>query len=230
MELFSIEEAIQYGWKTFKTRPWFFIIVGLLSGGFNPSFRYGGEHGGEMPYIPPVLIAGAVILGILLAVVGLILKIGGMKIFLRSHDGEQPRFREIFKYWSQWRLVFNFFLCSLLLGLIVLGGLVLLIIPGIIFAIRLQFALYLVVDKELGPIDAVKKSWEITRGHSLQLFLFDILCVFIILLGLLALIVGVFVAVPVVYLAAIFVYRKLFNAVPPPQALLPLTTPPPAAA
>ncbi|MEA3324508.1 MAG: hypothetical protein U9Q37_05135 [Euryarchaeota archaeon] len=59
----------------------------------------------------------------------------------------------------------------ILYGFIVVGGLILLTIPGIIWAIKFQFFDYLIVDKGLGPIDALEKSSEITRGVKWDLFI-----------------------------------------------------------
>jgi uncharacterized membrane protein len=97
-------------------------------------------------------------------------------------------------------------------ALIVIGGFILLIIPGIFFALRLQFTCYLIVDKNLGPVEAVKTSWKITKGNAWNLFFLGILLGLINILGLLCLIVGLFVTVPLTMLATTFVYRKLLSA------------------
>lgn len=75
--------------------------------------------------------------------------------------------------------------------------------------IKLQFYSYFIVDKNAGPIEALKKSWAITRGVKWDLFLFGLLLGLITLAGLLALVVGLFVAIPVGLLANTYVYRKL---------------------
>ena len=77
----------------------------------------------------------------------------------------------------------NIVLANLLVFAIVGLGLVFLIVPGIIFLCRLAFVPYLVMDKKLEPVAAVEKSWSMTRGHG-----------WIVILGLICLIVGVFFA------------------------------------
>ena len=65
------------------------------------------------------------------------------------------------------------FLLGLVVGLIVIIGSLLLVIPGIIAAIGLMFYEEVAVDNEdLGTIDVVKKSWEITKGKKMDLFVF----------------------------------------------------------
>ena len=56
-------------------------------------------------------------------------------------------------------------LISILVGLAVLGGLILLIIPGIIFAIMFSVAIpSLVVENRRGT-DAMGRSWNLVKGH-----------------------------------------------------------------
>jgi uncharacterized membrane protein len=85
----------------------------------------------------------------------------------------------------------------------------LLIVPGIIVAVRLQFIPFLIVDEAVGPIDAVQRSWDLTAGYTLDLFLFDLLLFVINLLGLMALFVGVFVSCPITGIAMADMYRTL---------------------
>ena len=88
----------------------------------------------------------------------------------------------------------NVILSNLLVIAIVVAGFFLLIIPGIIFAIKLAFVPYLVIDKKLDPVEAVKRSWEMTKGHGWTIFGMAILSFFIYLAGIIALIVGVFIS------------------------------------
>jgi hypothetical protein len=63
-------------------------------------------------------------------------------------------------------LFLNYLLCALLFGIVLALGYIALIIPGIIFTVKFLFSSYLVVDKEIGPVDAMKRSWEITNHCS----------------------------------------------------------------
>lgn len=60
-----------------------------------------------------------------------------------------------------WRL----FLAGLLTGLAVLGGLILLIIPGLIFGVWFSQVAYVVVEEGLGPVDAMKRSRQLVRNR-----------------------------------------------------------------
>ena len=43
---------------------------------------------------------------------------------------------------------------------------ILFIVPGIIFGCKLAFVSYLVVEQKKEAIEAVKKSWRMTKGHT----------------------------------------------------------------
>lgn len=63
----------------------------------------------------------------------------------------------------------------LLIALATTVGYLALIIPGIIAALRLFWADEFVVAHSLGPVEALKKSWELTRGALGEVFVFQIL-------------------------------------------------------
>ncbi len=141
----------------------------------------------------------------------MIVMMGLIKIFLGFCDGEKGEFSDLF---SCYPLLFKYMVGSIIYGVIVSLGLILLIIPGIVWAIKFQFFDYLIIDRGLGPIDALEKSSEITRGVKLDLLTFGILIGIINLLGLLCLVVGLFFTIPMTRVATAFVYRKLLHETP----------------
>jgi uncharacterized membrane protein len=96
-----------------------------------------------------------------------------------------------------------------LYGLIVLGGLILLIVPGIIWGIQFQFFAYYILTEGCSPVEALKKSAAITKGSKVNLFLFGLLMALVNLAGLLCLVVGLVVTVPTTLVAMAYVFRKL---------------------
>lgn len=65
---------------------------------------------------------------------------------------------------------FGFLVASILLLIFVILGLVALIIPGIYIAIKLLFTQQEVVINRLKPMDALKRSWEMTDGRFWEIF------------------------------------------------------------
>jgi hypothetical protein len=62
-------------------------------------------------------------------------------------------------------------LVSLLVGLIIIGCTLLLVIPGIIASFGLMFYQEVCADNlELRPMEIVRKAWDMTNGHKMDLF------------------------------------------------------------
>jgi uncharacterized membrane protein len=198
---FSKGEAISYGFKLAKQNLFFFVVlfvIVILVSGVISALSGLSRHEPAFGFV----------LWLLQTAVNLIIGIGLIHITLKFIDNQKPKYKDLFYY----KPIVNYFLASLLEGLIVVGGFILLIIPGIFFALRLQYTGYLVVDKNMGPVEAVKTSWKITRGNAWNLFFFGILLFLVNILGVLCLLIGLFVTVPLSMLATTFVYRKLLNA------------------
>jgi uncharacterized membrane protein/phage FluMu protein Com len=86
---------------------------------------------------------------------------------------------------------------QILLGLLVLVGVILLIVPGIIFALMFSQALFMLVDQRTGIIDAFKRSSEAMRGNKLTvLALWIVTGALGVLLGLVTCLVGFIFVLP----------------------------------
>lgn len=199
-EKFSINEAIRFGWNTMKSNLGFFIGLLILVFLFSS--------------LSSIIAAKATEANIFLGIIfyiadfslSIIISIGLVKIALRFCDNEKGRFADLF---SQYPLFPQYLVGSILYGLIVFAGTILLIIPGIIWGIQFCLYDYFIVDKGLGPIEALKRSSAITRGVKWDLFGFFLILSGINLLGALCLLIGLFVTIPTTMVALAFVYRKL---------------------
>lgn len=153
-------------------------------------------------------------------VLGLVMSIGWVKVLLKLVRDQEPDVSELF---TNWQYVISYLLGSLCYALAVLGGLVLLIIPGIIFMIMFSMYTWLIVDKDMGPIQALNHSRAITKGSRGRLCIFGFICLLVNLAGLLCLIVGVAVTIWITMIASAYVYDRLANASsePSPEVLPP---------
>lgn len=89
------------------------------------------------------------------------------------------------------------------------GAMVVVVVLAIVWAIKFGFFPFSILDRRVGYIQAFKDSSRITKGAKWQLLLFAVELLGMNLLGLLCLLVGLFVTVPMTYLAAAYVYRHL---------------------
>jgi uncharacterized membrane protein len=131
---------------------------------------------------------------------------GMMKMWLAATRGQKPQFADMFSGGSHFLpLLGTTFLTLLVVAL----GYVLLIVPGIILALGLGFAGFYVVDQRMGPVDAMKASWNATKGHKGQIFLFGLVALLMVVGGYLACCIGVFVAIPVIMVAWTTIYTRI---------------------
>jgi uncharacterized membrane protein len=119
--------------------------------------------------------------------------------YLRAARGEAPQVGDLFAPFRHAYLAS--LLASALYGLLVALGMLLLIVPGIIVAVRLSFAPFLLIDEGLGPVEVLRESWRRTTGYGWTIFGVGLLGIPIFFLGLLLLVVGVIPALMLVELA-----------------------------
>jgi uncharacterized membrane protein len=156
------------------------------------------------------LSAAMVLLGIFALAYTIFLRMPvdyGVKwVFLKAARQKRFEIKDIFQG-------FNYFLnviaANVLVVFVVIIGIIFLIVPGIIFACKLAFVPYLVMDKKMDPIAAFKVSWDMTRGYALTIFLMGIISFFLAILGIILLIVGIIPAI--IWIESAF--ASLYNAV-----------------
>lgn len=117
-----------------------------------------------------------VLLGLLLSLwlCRLVLRIGAVRWFVG--EATRPLTLELFTRRLGWT-VLNLIAGTILYGLAVAVGLILLVIPGIFLAVTLFFFNYEVVVEGENAIDALVNSYSLTAGNRLQLFLLGVLFV-----------------------------------------------------
>ncbi len=208
MEL-SIEKAVRFGWE--KTKKHFGFLVLFLLGTLVVSvgLQFILDDNAFAPLISfPI---------------NLIIGMGTISIALKLYDTDSATAHDFF---APLPLFLNFLLASILYTIIVGVGFILLIIPGIIFSIMFSFFSYLIIDKKLGPIEALKKSAAITKGFRMQLFLLGLTLGLINLVGVLLLGIGLLWTIPLTWLVHVYAYRQLMGAQAAPTTLIAEKIPP----
>lgn len=99
---------------------------------------------------------------------------------------------------------------SIVMGLGVVVGLLLLIVPGIVLIVGLQFWMYAMVDQRLGAIDALQESWRLTDGYKMTVAVIDVVVVILaVLITCVTLGLGYFLVLPVLSLMNAVMYHAL---------------------
>jgi uncharacterized membrane protein len=156
--------------------------------------------------ILPTLIV--LIVNLLATIFGFILLMGWNRIALDLYDRGTSEFSRIFVTLP---LFITYLIAGLLYGAIVTVGLLLLIIPGIVWCIKYSFFDLMIVDTGCGPIEALTKSGELTYGNKWHLLLFAIIAMALMVVSIPTLI-GPFILTYVLFLSRAYIFRKLQGA------------------
>ena len=175
-----------YGWQQlWKFFLHLFLIAVVVALANMPAWGWvppGGPEGFGATFVVLNLIATVYALLVLPVVT-----FGGDWLYLRFMRDERANIADMFQGFKKGYL--NIVLANLLVWAICGIGLILLIVPGIIFGCRLAFVRYLVMDKGLDPVSAIEKSWFMTRGHGWRIFGMYVLTIVMFFCGLLLLVV-----------------------------------------
>ncbi|OAV74350.1 hypothetical protein Barb7_02165 [Bacteroidales bacterium Barb7] len=139
----------------------------------------------------------------------MLFELGYYKNIFQALDETEPQFSA---YGKQAKKVFTYIVVSITTVIIILVGLALLIVPGVYMGLRLQFAVAFIVEEDAGIVESLKRSWNLTKGHTKSLLVLGLVMYGIVILGTLLLLVGLFVAIPLFYMMQCYAYRKLMEA------------------
>jgi len=203
---FEVGDAIRFGWEKTKANLNLVVVLTLvaaLATGLPSAIARGLQD--SAPALAGLFnLAGTVI--------SLIIGVGATRISLRLHDGGTAAVRDLFAV--EGPLLWRYVLASLLYVLIVAVGTVLLVIPGIIFAVRYIFYGYAVVDRGALPMESMAQSAAATKGVWWNVSLFGLVLILLNILGAMLLVVGLLITTPISAIAAAWVYRRLTGTAP----------------
>lgn len=205
MDTFTVGAMIRFGWETFKKRPWFFIGAYVLA-------YVASVIPAQIISAIPATVGSSMettlgIIGFCVAIAANTLYSMGITAFsLKAHDDAGSV--RITDLWHPTHFL-TFLGTSALVFIVTFVGFILLIVPGIIVALMLQFATYTVIDRGLSIDAAIRESRRMTKGRLGVLFVLLLAIIGINLLGLLAIGVGLLVSLPVSMFAMAHAYRTL---------------------
>jgi uncharacterized membrane protein len=192
-------ESIRFGWKTIQSNGPFIVLVTLVAWVVPSVIEWAGDAAADTR----IQEFG---ISLISSLVSATFALGLAKIYLRFRDGERPIFENLFDGLARLHI---YIAATIIVAIAVVMGLILLLVPGIIFMLRLWFVGFVVVDEAVGPLEAIQRSWDMTRGYTMDLFLLFLLLVGLNLLGLVCLVIGLLVTVPISGLSLAFIYRHL---------------------
>jgi uncharacterized membrane protein len=206
----SVGGSFSYGWRKMFEKAFLplllaVIIAGLLNGPVGANWKADGGDWFNMVWVLPIALF-SVAYGFLFMPV---ISYGEKFLFLQAMRGEDADIKYLFEGFKTKYL--KIVLANLIVIALAIIGFILLIVPGIIVLCRLAFVPYLVMDKDLEPMQAVEKSWQMTRGHGWKIFWMAIISFFLYIGGLIAFIVGILISIMWVHAAFASLYQAVLN-------------------
>ena len=194
---FEIGVALGFAWDRFTGNLGLLALAALVVFLVNMLLSALGRDGSSL---------GGFVFSVISFFVSQLIAMGWVRISLNVVDGKPASVGDL---WARLDLLLPYAIASFLFSIMVGVGLVLLVIPGIYLALTFSFYGPVIVDREMGAIDGLRRSAEITRGHKWKLLGFWVTLLLLNLLGLILLVVGVLVTAAVSLLAIAYVYRTL---------------------
>jgi uncharacterized membrane protein len=195
----GIGDAVNYGWTAYWKNVGALVVIALVVIAVN---------------IVIGLIAGAtgnVAFQIVIQFIGflasMLISLGWIRVSLDVTRGVKPEVADLFKFDGYGPYIG----ASILFAIGFYIGLILLIIPGIIFAVAFGFYGFVIAERGdgVGVIDSLKESADLTRGNRWQLFGLGIVLLLINLVGALLCVVGLIFTLGITIIAWAYVYRTL---------------------
>jgi uncharacterized membrane protein len=149
------------------------------------------------------VILCAIVVGIIVLPVWMA---GYLEIMKKLYHGETPEFGDFFKHMNK---LGNLWVAFLLVGLGTALGMVLLVIPGIALSVLWSMTFFLIIDKDMDAISAMKASFERVKDE------FWMMLALILVLGIINAIggviyIGVLVTAPFMMFCIWAAYYVLF--------------------
>ncbi len=198
-----VQAALGQAWTNIWPHFWWLLLFGVIEG-VASNIRLGEPWPGEVRLF---VNSGGALIAIFL---GAPLGVGLTKVHLAASRGERPTWQDFGyafgpRYWQS-------VLLGLLVFLIIVGGLILLIVPGIYWGVKMAFASQRFIEDNLPAVDAIKASFADTKGHWWPVFGMAILALLLFVAGVLALLVGFFVAMVLVPQMFVVYWRAMVEA------------------
>ncbi len=219
----SIGDIVSQSWEAIKKNIWIFAgtILGFTLVIFLIFVLFGGIGVISMGNVSSPEDISGILAGIfgfsfllmllLVFVLSCVFMAGYYNMALMAADGQEATFSA---FSVSFKKILNLLLGAILYAIIVWIGFILCVIPGIIVGARLITFYFFIIDKDYNAIDALSKSWEATKGNTLNLILLYIVFYLINMLGALCCGIGIFVTAPMQVIGLALVYRKLTGIIP----------------
>ncbi|MFY1621308.1 hypothetical protein [Micromonospora sp. WMMD736] len=203
---YDVEHGFRWAWASFRGHPWpligallfwFVALVLLYSVPFVLVFALGGSD---------AVIVTLLVLSMLTLLVAIAAAISAyINGVLKIADGQPVTFATLVRP----RRLAAMLGLLLVIALGAMVGFVLFVLPGVVIAFLTIFAPFVLLDRNVSIVEAIKVSAELVKDNIGPILLMWLAGSVIVFVGQLACFVGLFVAIPVATLFHVYTYRYL---------------------
>jgi hypothetical protein len=144
------------------------------------AFGSEGQQGANTQPVPPPAFFMGVFIGVFAFIAGVFL-IGALLASVATsvaawdvQMGQKPRILR--SYGFALRRTGTILVAGFLGLLGIAGGYILLVIPGIFVALSISLTWSIIAAEQKGPIESLRRSWELSRGYRWKIFLAFFMC------------------------------------------------------
>lgn len=219
---FTIDGVLSQGWT--GTKSFFFPLLGVMTvnGLLTMLVPIASFFIGANNSLAAENIFLSLGLGLLSTFIAMTIEMGMLKVNLMVLDGQTVRPDDCFKTLN---FLPNYFVAWLIARTLTVFGFFCFIIPGIILHISFQFFGYFIVERGMGPLEALKASWAICDGARLDLVMLSFVLWFINVVGFMCFFLGIIPAHMVNGISLAATYRALLSKTSPYAEMLAQTNP-----
>ncbi|MEW5249143.1 hypothetical protein [Microbulbifer sp. 2201CG32-9] len=182
------------------------VAVSFVAGAITGYSAFNPETAGDGPVSG--LVGGALLYNLLVTVVTAPLTAGFMMIGVKVARGESAAPTEVFAHFDK---LLPLAVVSILMTILVTLGMLLLVLPGIYLAVSYLLTLPLIVEKGLGPWQALETSRKAVTKHWFAFLGYIIVSILLYIAGALPLLLGLIWVLPMLAIAYGVVYRNVFG-------------------
>jgi hypothetical protein len=195
----NIGDAVSYGWNAYWKNVGSLVVIAIVVVAINLVVGAIAQTTGS--------VAGQVLIQFVGFIISMLLALGWIRVSLEVTRGVRPEVGDLFKFDGYGA----YLLASILFAVGLYVGLILCIVPGIIFAVVFGFYGFVIAERGegVGVIDSLKESADLTRGNRWQLFGLGVVLLLINLVGALILLVGLIFTLGITIIAWAYTYRTL---------------------
>ncbi len=199
---FYIGEVLKNGWRTMKAH-WGFVVAALILANLVGILPDIAAH-----YFPPKNNWAGALVVITKIILSVILNLGIVKVYLKLARHEKASFWDLI---NTFPLFLNYLGFSIIMAALTVVGTLLFVVPAVYWWLKYAMSIYFILDGGAGPIEAMRRSADVTNGVKWDLLAWGLVSIVVALLGALCLGIGLFAAFPTIGITTALIYIKLLE-------------------